>query len=66
MATKAQLDHARSMELRTAVLSMLDQFAPDGVTLDTYFEAYTLAAFVKSAGMDNDNAALFGVVQTVL
>ena len=61
MATKAQLDHARSFELRTAVLAILDELAPEGFTEEQYWTAYA-----KAYGMDTDNAALFGYVQAVL
>ncbi len=63
MATKAQLDHARSMELRTAVLSMLNEIELCAETIAT---AYYWAAYAKSYGMSNDRAAFFGVVQATI
>ncbi len=58
--------HARGFELRIAVLSILDQFAPDGVTLDQYFETYYWAAYAKAYGMETRNAAMFGAVQVIM
>ncbi len=63
---QTKVDHARSMELRLAVLAILDQFAPDGVTLDQYFETYYWAAYAKAYGMETGNAAMFGAVQVIM
>ncbi len=63
MATKAQLDHARSMELRTAVLSMLDEIELCAETIAT---AYYWAAYAKAYGMETEQAAFFGVVQATV
>ncbi len=59
-------EHARGLELRIAVHAILDQFAPDGVTLDQYFETYYWAAYAKAYGMETEQAAFFGVVQATV
>ncbi len=56
-------EHARSCELRTAVLAMLD-----GIELcaDTFLTAYYWAAYAKAYGMNTEQAAFFGVVQATV
>ncbi len=60
MATKAQLNHARSFELRIAVLSMLNEIE---LCQETIATAYYWAAYAKAYGMETEQAAFFGVVQ---
>ncbi len=60
MTSTEQLDHARSMELRTAVLSMLNEIE---LCQETIATAYYWAAYAKAYGMETEQAAFFGVVQ---
>ena len=51
------------MELRTAVLSMLNEIELCAETIAT---AYYWAAYAKAYGMSNDRAAFFGVIQATV
>ena len=66
MPTIPNIDHARSMELRLAVLAILDQFTPDNITSNVYIDAYYWAAYAQNYGIPIQDAALFGAVQAAL
>ncbi len=56
-------EHARSFELRIAVLSMLNEIE---LCQETIATAFYWAAYAKAYGMSNDHAAFFGVIQATV
>lgn len=59
--SQKEIDHANSISLRFAVLSLMDEMDPD-----VYENAIWWAAYGLNYGQTMDEAAYFGVVQATL
>ena len=60
-ASQKEIDHANSISLRFAVLSLMDEIDPD-----VHEKALWWAAYGKAYGLPLNDAAYFGVVTATL